>query len=48
VKYYLTDNKISKTSHKDVCGAPKENVSVTGLVSEKDGKKMIEASKIEG
>ena len=48
VKYYLTENQTSKTSHKDVCSAPKDNVSVTGVVSEKDGKKMIEASKIEG
>jgi len=47
VIYYLDDNKVAKDYHKNVCTAPKENVTVTGTVSEKDGKKVIEATKIE-
>ena len=47
VLYYLAQNKVSTDYHKNVCSAPKENVSVTGTVSEKDGKNMIEATKIE-
>jgi hypothetical protein len=47
VKYYLVDNDLSKTDHKDVCMAPKENVSVTGTVEDKDGKKWLTAAKIE-
>ena len=47
VLYYLNANAVSKASHKDVCSAPKENVTVTGTVSEKDGKKVIEATKVE-
>lgn len=46
--YYLLDNKLSKDSHSAVCRGSKEGVSVTGVVSEKDGKKWITASKIEG
>ena|ERR1035437_1818451 len=47
VKYYFIDNATGKTAHKDVCSKAKENVSVTGVVTEKDGKKLIEASKVE-
>lgn len=46
--YYLKDNALSKASHQAVCHGPKENVSVTGAVSETDGKQWITASKIEG
>ena len=45
--YYLTDNDLSKGDHSKVCHGPKENVSVTGTVEEKDGKKWLTASKIE-
>jgi hypothetical protein len=47
VKYYLVDNDLSKSGHGSVCMEPKENVSVTGTVEEKDGKKWLTATKIE-
>ena len=47
VKYYLVDNALSKTDHTKVCMGPKENVSVTGTVEDKDGKKWLTATKIE-
>jgi len=46
--YWLADNTLSKDSHGAVCHGPKEGVSVTGVVSEKDGKQWITASKIVG
>ncbi|MGA2498122.1 MAG: DUF6370 family protein [Tepidisphaeraceae bacterium] len=48
VNYYLTANDVSKGSHGAVCHGPKDNITVTGTVEEKDGKKWITASKIEG
>ncbi len=48
VNYYLTANELSKGNHGAVCHGPKENVTVTGAVEEKDGKKWITATKIEG
>ena len=47
VKYYLADNKTSKDFHGKVCKKAKDDVTVTGVVSEKDGKKVLTASKIE-
>lgn len=47
VTYLLADNAVSKNFHKQVCKAPKNNVSVTGTVTEKDGKKIITATKID-
>ncbi|HWE93671.1 MAG TPA: DUF6370 family protein [Tepidisphaeraceae bacterium] len=47
VVYLLADNAVSKKFHGSICKAPKEDVSVTGTVSEKDGKKIITASKID-
>ena len=46
VNYYLTPNKTSKDFHKEVCEDTKK-VTVTGKVQDKDGKKMLVASKIE-
>ena len=47
VNYYITQDGKSKTaSH--VCNDSKADVSVTGVVSEKDGKHHIAATKIEG
>ena len=43
---YYFDAKGDKANHKDVCKAAKEG-SVTGVVSEKDGKKIITVSKVE-
>jgi hypothetical protein len=47
VNYFLKDNKEAKGFHKEICKADKENVTVTGTVSEKDGKKILTATKIE-
>jgi hypothetical protein len=47
VTYYLADNDVSKAFHKDnLCKGSKE-VTATGEVSEKDGKKILTVSKIE-
>ena len=46
VKYFVT-GKEGSALHKEICTADKENVTVTGKVTEKDGKKMIAASKVE-
>ena len=46
VKYFLT-GKEAKAAHDEICKKDKENVSVTGKVTEKDGKKMIAATKVE-
>jgi hypothetical protein len=48
VNYYIADNDTSKGTHKKVCTDKVENVSITGTVSEKDGKKWITPTKIEG
>jgi hypothetical protein len=48
VTYYMVANDLSKGSHGACCKAPVANISVTGTVEEKDGKKWITASKIEG
>lgn len=47
VNYYLTENKVSKDFHKNICTNDGEKATVTGTVEEKDGKEMIDASKIE-
>lgn len=43
VIYYITGPE-AKDIHHEVCKAPKENVEVTGVVSEKDGQKWITTS----
>ena len=47
VDYFLKDNKEGKAAHKEICKADKEGVTVTGTVTEKDGKKILTASKVE-
>ena len=47
VIYYVKMDKEGKALHHEICKAPKENVSVTGVVEEKDGQKWITASKVE-
>ena len=47
VNYYLTQNDVSKAFHKNICGGSSEKVTVTGTVTEKDGKEMMTATKIE-
>ena len=48
VVYYITMDAEGKKVHGEVCKKAKDGVSVTGVVSEKDGQKWITASKIEG
>ena len=44
--YYISENGKTKTAE-HICAGSKDGVSVTGVVSEKDGKHYIAASKIE-
>ena len=46
VMYYLT-GKEAKTFHEKICGGTTQKVTVTGTVTEKDGKEMLKATKIE-
>lgn len=46
VTYYLNDKGGKETYHKDVCTEDKP-ATVTGKVSEKDGKKYIDEAKVE-
>jgi hypothetical protein len=45
--YYLTENDVSKPEHGKICSKPMHDVTVTGTVEEKDGKKWLTATKIE-
>jgi hypothetical protein len=47
VKYYLVDNPLSLGEHKNICKAPKDGVTVTGTVADKDGKMWLTATKID-
>jgi hypothetical protein len=47
VVYYVAGDK-GKDLHHEVCQAPKDGVSITGVVSEKAGQKWITPTKIEG
>ena len=47
VNYFLKQNEVSKAQHEAVCHGDSEKVTVTGTVKEKDGKKILTASKIE-
>ena len=47
VNYYLVQNDVSKGFHDQICTTGGEKATVTGMVSEKDGKKVLTASKIE-
>jgi len=47
VNYYLTKNETSDAMHADVCHSDGEKVTATGTVTEKDGKEMLTASKLE-
>ena len=46
VTYYLTPNDTATAFHKEICSTP-EQVTATGTVAEKKGKKMLTVSKIE-
>jgi hypothetical protein len=45
--YYLAQNDVSKNFHDSICGTSGEKTTVTGIFSEKDGKQILTASKIE-
>ena len=47
VNYYLTQNKVSKAFHDNICQNDGEKATVTGKVSKKGGKEMMVASKID-
>jgi hypothetical protein len=48
VNYFLDDKGNGEEYHEGVCGGDKvENVTVTGTVTEKDGKKYIKPTKVE-
>ena len=47
VNYYLTQNKVSKDFHANICQNDGEKVTVTGTVKEKGGKEMMSPTKIE-
>ena len=46
VKYYLTDNKVSKGFHENLCKESKK-VTATGTVKEENGKMILTAKKID-
>jgi hypothetical protein len=46
VTYYLTENDVSKEFHDNIC-KKSEKITAKGVVSEKDGKKILTVSKIE-
>jgi Family of unknown function (DUF6370) len=47
VVYYLDDKGAAEDYHENVCGGGTAEGSVTGVVTEKDGKKWIKPSKVE-
>lgn len=47
VTYYIADKGGKEPYHKNCCTADVDGVKVTGKVTEKDGKKTIEAAKVE-
>jgi hypothetical protein len=47
VNYYLKENDVSKAAHGPVCGGSSEKVTVTGTVTEKDGKEIMTPTKID-
>jgi len=48
INYWLTDKGNDETYHEKICGGGElKDVTVTGVVSEKDGKKSVKASKVD-
>jgi hypothetical protein len=48
VNYFLDDKGMGETYHEGVCGGDKvEGVTVTGSVTEKDGKKYVKPTKVD-
>ncbi len=46
VTYYLQDNGAKESYHENVCGSGKREAAVTGVVTEKEGKKWLTPSKV--
>ena len=47
VNYYLAKNEVSDAMHEDICHSSGEKVTATGTVTEKDGKEILTATKLE-
>jgi hypothetical protein len=47
VTYYFQDKGMKESYHDPVCGGGQKEATVTGTVSEKDGKKWITPSKVQ-
>ncbi len=47
VNYYLIQNDVSKAAHDPICGGSSEKVTVTGTVTEKDGRQTMTPTKID-
>ena len=47
-RYYLVHNDASKKFDSKTCGGGKTAVTITGSVADKDGKKVLTATKIDG
>lgn len=47
VNYFLEMNDVSKAAHDPICSGDSEKVTVTGTVTEKDGKEMMTPTKID-
>ena len=48
ISYWLTDKASDEAYHEKICGGGElKDVTVTGVVTEKDGKKMVKASKVD-
>ena len=46
MNYFLTQNKVSKDFHSNICTTDGEKATVTGTVKEKHGKEMLTPTKI--
>ena len=47
VNYYLAKNDVSTAQHEEVCMNDGKKMTATGTVEEKDGKKVLNATKLE-
>jgi hypothetical protein len=47
VTYYFKDKGAKESYHEEVCGGGRRGATVTGTITEKDGKKWITPSKVE-